>query len=142
MVPVGSGNRTWIAELVGGRSPSVLAGPGQIAHYELKIFLVAITQGFTYDYVFDWNMLKFGGTRPDAPESAHPDGKERKPHRQHQRALASGLPGVSGAMAGGAIAGPSSTPTPMEMTSKGSMQQMAPPDVPFGTGQPPVVNRS
>ena len=99
-------------------------------------------QGFTYDYVFDWNMLKFGGTRPDAPESAHPDGKERKPHRQHQRALATGLPGVSGAMAGGAIAGASLTPTPMEMTSKGSMQQMAPPDVPFSGGQPPVVNRS
>ena len=30
MVPVGSGNRTRIAELVGGRSPSVLAGPGCI----------------------------------------------------------------------------------------------------------------
>jgi hypothetical protein len=24
-------------------------------------------QGFTYDYVFDWNMLKFGGSRgPEA----------------------------------------------------------------------------
>ena len=23
-------------------------------------------QGFTYDYVFDWNMLKFGGPRQDA----------------------------------------------------------------------------
>jgi hypothetical protein len=85
-------------------------------------------------------MLKFGGTRPDAAESAHPDGKERKPHR-HQRALASAMPGGAG-LSGGAIAGTSSTPTPMEMVAKGSMQQMAPPDVPFGGGQPPVVNRS
>ena len=78
-------------------------------------------------------MLKFGGTRPDAAETA--DGKDRKPHR-HQRALASAMPGVSGVVAGaGALAGgASSTPTPMDMSQ---MQQMAPPDVPFG-GQPPV----
>lgn len=90
-------------------------------------------QGFTYDYVFDWNMLKFGGTRPDAAsDSAHQDGKgDRKPHR-HQRALASGgvMPGVSG-VSGGAIAVAGSASTPMDL------QQMAPPDVPFA-GQPPV----
>jgi hypothetical protein len=94
-------------------------------------------QGFTYDYVFDWNMLKFGGTRPDAPgDSGHQDSKgDRKPHR-HQRALASGavMPGVSGVVSGvsgGAIAVAGSSSTPMDL------QQMAPPDVPFG-GQPPV----
>ena len=26
-------------------------------------------QGFTYDYVFDWNMLKFGGSRGPETES-------------------------------------------------------------------------
>lgn len=100
-------------------------------------------QGFTYDYVFDWNMLKFGGTRPDAAgDSAHQDAKgDRKPHR-HQRALASGgaIAGGSGVMtgaSGGAMAVGGSTPTSMDLGPKGSMQQMAPPDVPFG-GQPPV----
>lgn len=77
-------------------------------------------------------MLKFGGTRPDAAsDSAHQDGKgDRKLHR-HQRALASGggLPGVSGVSGAVAVAGSASTPM--------DLQQMAPPDVPFG-GQPPV----
>ena len=26
-------------------------------------------QGFTYDYVFDWNMLKFGGSRGPETEA-------------------------------------------------------------------------
>ena len=31
-------------------------------------------QGFTYDYVFDWNMLKFGGSRgPEVSEGPCPN---------------------------------------------------------------------
>ena len=29
-------------------------------------------QGFTYDYVFDWNMLKFGGSRGPEVSEADP----------------------------------------------------------------------
>lgn len=31
------------------------------------------SKGFTYDYVFDWNMLKFGGTRHGGPEEQRGD---------------------------------------------------------------------
>ncbi|XP_076323117.1 casein kinase I-like isoform X1 [Tachypleus tridentatus] len=37
-------------------------------------------QGFTYDYVFDWNMLKFGGNR-NQQEQQKEDRKDR--HHQH-----------------------------------------------------------
>nr|ANO53992.1 CKI_epsilon [Limulus polyphemus] len=37
-------------------------------------------QGFTYDYVFDWNMLKFGGNR-NQQEQQQEDRKDR--HHQH-----------------------------------------------------------
>merc|ERR1711899_72389 len=42
-------------------------------------------QGFTYDYVFDWNMLKFGGSRP---ESDGNDPKDRERKQRHQRTAA------------------------------------------------------
>lgn len=43
-------------------------------------------QGFTYDYVFDWNMLKFGGPRQDTGgEGAvgHPAEKDLRKHRHN-----------------------------------------------------------
>jgi hypothetical protein len=90
-------------------------------------------QGFTYDYVFDWNMLKFGGSRP---ESDATEAKDRERKSKHQRSAP--VPG-NDASVGGAVAmdtsrGGEATPKPV------GMQQMAPPDIPFGTGgQPPVV---
>lgn len=53
-------------------------------------------QGFTYDYVFDWNMLKFGGTRTTDPQDDR-DRRER-PHHQHSsttRALQGATTGSS-----------------------------------------------
>ena len=97
-------------------------------------------QGFTYDYVFDWNIVKFGGTRPEsdtaaitgnAPNSAAQDlGKERK--SRHQRS-ATGM--QSGAVPGPAGAGDVNTP------KLGAMQQMIPPDVPFSATQQPAVSK-
>ena len=98
-------------------------------------------QGFTYDYVFDWNIVKFGGTRPDSDTAAIPGSapnpaaqdlaKERK--SRHQRS-ATGM--QSGAIPGPAGAGDITTP------KLGAMPQMVPSDVPFaGTQQPAVSNR-
>ena len=85
-------------------------------------------------------MLKFGGSRP---ESDGNDAKDKERRQRHQRtaaavaavAGASAVPGTVGPSAmdasRGGIAGPTeTTPKP---------HQMAPPESPFGTGQPPVV---
>ena len=110
-------------------------------------------QGFTYDYVFDWNMLKFGGPRQDSDQNPHAGG--------------GGGPGAAagGAVAGGNAGNPGATPgqtpgngngekerkrhtrgnggngnnvgLPMDMSL--SQQQMAPPELPFATVNPPVV---
>jgi len=98
-------------------------------------------QGFTYDYVFDWNMLKFGGSRP---ESDGNDAKDRERKQRHQRTAAAVAVAATGASAvpgngasamdtnrGAGIAGGA-----VDATSK--PHQMAPPESPFGTGQPPV----
>ncbi|ODN04369.1 Casein kinase I isoform epsilon [Orchesella cincta] len=53
-------------------------------------------QGFTYDYVFDWNMLKFGGSR-------HGEGEEQRERRHSARG---GVPAVTGGVnAGGGMPG-------------------------------------
>ena len=98
-------------------------------------------QGFTYDYVFDWNMLKFGGSRP---ESDGNDAKDKERRQRHQRTAAA-VAAVAGASAvPGTVGGPSAMDAsrggiagPTETTPK--PHQMAPPESPFGTGQPPVV---
>lgn len=77
-------------------------------------------QGFTYDYVFDWNMLKFGGSR--GPETETDPSRER---RRHGR-------GASMAATGG------------DATPRGVVPglQMAPPELPIGgITQPPVMTR-
>jgi len=97
-------------------------------------------QGFTYDYVFDWNMLKFGGSRP---ESDGNDAKDKERRQRHQRTAAA-VAAVAGASAvPGTVGGPSAMDAsrggiagPTETTPK--PHQMAPPESPFGTGQPPV----
>ena len=88
-------------------------------------------------------MLKFGGSRP---ESDGNDPKDRERKQRHQRtaaAVAVAATGASAAVPGnGATAmdtnrGPGIAGGAVDATSK--PHQMAPPESPFGTGQPPVV---
>jgi len=107
-------------------------------------------QGFTYDYVFDWNMLKFGGSRP---ESDGNDPKDRERKQRHQRTAAvvaaQAAAGASAAVPGNGasamdtnrgggigVGGGAGGGGPLETTPK--PHQMAPPESPFGTSQPPV----
>jgi hypothetical protein len=97
-------------------------------------------QGFTYDYVFDWNIVQFGGLRPESDTAAIPGStpnavgqdlaKERK--SRHQRS-ATGMPS-------GAVPGPTGT-VDITTPKPGTMPPMVPSDVPFTTTQQPVVTR-
>ena len=86
-------------------------------------------------------MLKFGGSRP---ESDGNDAKDKERRQRHQRTAAA-VAAVAGASAvPGTVGGPSAMDAsrggiagPTETTPK--PHQMAPPESPFGTGQPPVV---
>ncbi|GFG32844.1 hypothetical protein Cfor_06342 [Coptotermes formosanus] len=49
-------------------------------------------QGFTYDYVFDWNMLKFGGSRHGGPEEQ----RERRYTSRTAQGTAGGATGAGG----------------------------------------------
>jgi len=49
-------------------------------------------QGFTYDYVFDWNMLKFGGSRHGGPEEQ----RERRYTSRTAQGTAGGAAGAGG----------------------------------------------
>ena len=94
-------------------------------------------QGFTYDYVFDWNIVKFGGTRPESDTAAITGSaanpavqditKERK--SRHQRS-ATGM--QSGAVPGPAGAGDVGTP------KLGTIPPIVSSDVPFPATQPGV----
>ncbi|OPJ79550.1 casein kinase I isoform A [Patagioenas fasciata monilis] len=71
-------------------------------------------QGFSYDYVFDWNMLKFGASR--AAEDAERERREREERLRHTRNPAvRGLPST----ASGRLRGTQDTapPTPLTPTS-------------------------
>ncbi|KAK4812000.1 hypothetical protein QYF61_022996 [Mycteria americana] len=71
-------------------------------------------QGFSYDYVFDWNMLKFGASR--AAEDAERERREREERLRHTRNPAvRGLPSTaSGRLRGTQDVAP---PTPLTPTS-------------------------
>ncbi|RMB95169.1 hypothetical protein DUI87_28156 [Hirundo rustica rustica] len=71
-------------------------------------------QGFSYDYVFDWNMLKFGASR--AAEDAERERREREERLRHTRNPAvRGLPSTaSGRLRGAQDAAP---PAPLTPTS-------------------------
>ncbi|KAF4797409.1 Casein kinase I isoform delta [Turdus rufiventris] len=71
-------------------------------------------QGFSYDYVFDWNMLKFGASR--AAEDAERERREREERLRHTRNPAvRGLPSTaSGRLRGTQDVVP---PTPLTPTS-------------------------
>lgn len=92
-------------------------------------------QGFTYDYVFDWNMLKFGGARNS--EETDRDRRERAHHST--RALLG--TGSSGRMrtdqlqlqtgSGGAGAVPNSPrPLARDQEGLGRLQQVSTPSAP------------
>ncbi|KAK0677507.1 KC1D kinase, partial [Pygoscelis papua] len=69
-------------------------------------------QGFSYDYVFDWNMLKFGASR--AAEDAERERREREERLRHTRNPAvRGLPSTaSGRLRGTQDVAPSTPLTP------------------------------
>ncbi|NWV79803.1 KC1D kinase, partial [Dasyornis broadbenti] len=71
-------------------------------------------QGFSYDYVFDWNMLKFGASR--AAEDAERERREREERLRHTRNSAvRGLPSTaSSRLRGTQDVAP---PTPLTPTS-------------------------
>uniref|UniRef100_A0A4X1U7B7 non-specific serine/threonine protein kinase n=1 Tax=Sus scrofa TaxID=9823 RepID=A0A4X1U7B7_PIG len=71
-------------------------------------------QGFSYDYVFDWNMLKFGASR--AADDAERERRDREERLRHSRNPATrGLPSTaSGRLRGTQEAAP---PTPLTPTS-------------------------
>ncbi|KAM9411341.1 casein kinase I-like isoform 1-T1 [Salvelinus alpinus] len=70
-------------------------------------------QGFSYDYVFDWNMLKFGANR--AAEEAERERRDREDRLRHGRNPgARGLPAASGRPRGTQDPAP---PTPLTPTS-------------------------
>uniref|UniRef100_A0ABI7WHM4 non-specific serine/threonine protein kinase n=1 Tax=Felis catus TaxID=9685 RepID=A0ABI7WHM4_FELCA len=71
-------------------------------------------QGFSYDYVFDWNMLKFGASR--AADDAERERRDREERLRHPRnPAARGLPSTaSGRLRGTQEVAP---PTPLTPTS-------------------------
>ncbi|TRY87146.1 hypothetical protein DNTS_010213 [Danionella cerebrum] len=75
-------------------------------------------QGFSYDYLFDWNMLKFGANRT-AEET---DRRERDERMRHSRnPAARGLPAVSGRPRPTQDGAP---PTPLTPTSHTGQQSV------------------
>ena len=96
-------------------------------------------QGFTYDYVFDWNIVKFGGTRPESDlaaitgSSANAAAQElAKERKLRQRSAGNAMAGAT----------PSGTGAPVEIGTpkQNSVPPMAVPESPFGAAQPPAVS--
>ena len=86
-------------------------------------------------------MLKFGGSRP---ESDGTEAKDRERKQRHQRSAANPGAAAAAAVSGAPVPGngtsgmDSNRGLGSEATPK-PLHQMAPPDIPFGSGQPPVV---
>ncbi|XP_070250734.1 casein kinase I isoform X2 [Myotis yumanensis] len=71
-------------------------------------------QGFSYDYVFDWNMLKFGASR--AADDAERERRDREERLRHSRNPATrGLPSTASGRLRGAQE--VAAPTPLTPTS-------------------------
>ena len=88
-------------------------------------------------------MLKFGGSRPESDGNDQAKDRDRKQRHQRTAAALAAGGGASNVPANVAMdstrgAG-DSTPKAGGMPGSGGNQQMAPPDIPYGTGQPPVV---
>ena len=103
-------------------------------------------QGFTYDYVFDWNMLKFGGSRPESDGTENAKDRERK--QRHQRSATAATGGATAVVPGNGTsaamdtsrggAGELTPKTGLERPGVTGLQQMAPPDMPFGANTQPL----
>ena len=81
-------------------------------------------------------MLKFGGSRP---ESDGTEAKDRDRKQRHQRSAAVLAAGGASNVPANVAMDPNSRGG--DTTPKGGMtgtQQMAPPDIPYGTGQSPA----
>ena len=102
-------------------------------------------QGFTYDYVFDWNMLKFGGGhRQDssgggAGNSGTPvaggaadAGDAKRERKQPGRSSSQRTPTVGGG--GGAVGSQGAQGGGGGVPVQALPRQMAPPELPFGGG--------
>ena len=86
-------------------------------------------------------MLKFGGSRP---ESDGTEAKDRERKQRHQRSAAAATGGATAVPGNGTSAAMNTTTRGGDSTPKtgglgSGLQQMAPPDMPFGAAQPPVV---
>ncbi|KAF4093109.1 casein kinase I isoform X1 [Ictalurus punctatus] len=76
-------------------------------------------QGFSYDYVFDWNMLKFGANR--AAEDAERERRDREERLRHGRnPAARGIPSASSRPRGTQDVAP---PAPLTPTSHTGMER-------------------
>ncbi|XP_025218588.1 casein kinase I isoform X3 [Theropithecus gelada] len=75
-------------------------------------------QGFSYDYVFDWNMLKFGASR--AADDAERERRDREERLRHSRNPATrGLPSTaSGRLRGTQEVAPATPLTPTSHTGE------------------------
>uniref|UniRef100_A0A3B4UTC0 non-specific serine/threonine protein kinase n=1 Tax=Seriola dumerili TaxID=41447 RepID=A0A3B4UTC0_SERDU len=81
-------------------------------------------QGFSYDYVFDWNMLKFGANR--AAEEAERERRDREDRLRHGRNPgARGIPAVSGRPRGTQDGAPPTPLTPTSHTANTSPRQVS-----------------
>ena len=103
-------------------------------------------QGFTYDYVFNWNMLKFVGSRPESDGTENAKDRERK--QRHQRSATAATGGATAVVPGNGTsaamdtsrggAGELTPKTGLERPGVTGLQQMAPPDMPFGANTQPL----
>ncbi|TNN50597.1 Casein kinase I isoform delta-B [Liparis tanakae] len=81
-------------------------------------------QGFSYDYVFDWNMLKFGANR--AAEEAERERRDREDRLRHGRnPVARGIPAASGRPRGAQEGAPAAPLTPTSHTANTSPRQVS-----------------
>uniref|UniRef100_G3NC04 non-specific serine/threonine protein kinase n=1 Tax=Gasterosteus aculeatus aculeatus TaxID=481459 RepID=G3NC04_GASAC len=81
-------------------------------------------QGFSYDYVFDWNMLKFGANR--AAEEAERERRDREDRLRHGRnPVARGIPAASGRPRGAQEGAPPAPLTPTSHTANTSPRQVS-----------------
>ncbi|XP_052263482.1 casein kinase I-like isoform X3 [Dreissena polymorpha] len=95
-------------------------------------------QGFTYDYVFDWNMLKFGGRNSDDAErgkvslSARPVHGTAQPRGRTEQMATATPPGEYGNMTRCGRAGKERVPNKLNIASRGAEG---------GTGEIPMDTR-
>lgn len=81
-------------------------------------------QGFSYDYVFDWNMLKFGANR--AAEEAERERRDREDRLRHGRNPGPrGIPAASGRPRGTQDGAPPTPLTPTSHTANTSPRQVS-----------------